>query len=46
MISMLGIFIQGLVTNEGPATNWAKHVANPFGCNMATNIMNLPVNLA
>jgi light-harvesting complex II chlorophyll a/b binding protein 5 len=33
MIAMLGVFIQGLVTNEGPATNWAKHVANPFGYN-------------
>jgi light-harvesting complex II chlorophyll a/b binding protein 5 len=36
MIAMLGIFVQGLVTDEGPATNWAKHVANPFGYNFVT----------
>jgi len=23
----------GLVTNEGPATNWGRHVANPFEVN-------------
>jgi len=33
MIAMLGVFVQGAVTNEGPAANWAKHVANPFGYN-------------
>lgn len=33
MIAMLGVFVQGAVTHEGPAANWAKHVANPFGYN-------------
>ena len=25
MIAMLGVFIQGLATDEGPAANWGKH---------------------
>jgi len=33
MVAMLGVFVQGLVTNEGPATNWGRHVANPFEVN-------------
>merc|ERR1711959_863820 len=36
MISMLGVFIQGLATDEGPAANWGKHVADPFGYNFVT----------
>ena len=31
MIAMLGVFVQGLTTGEGPAANWGKHVADPFG---------------
>ena len=36
MIAMLGVFVQGAVTAEGPATNWGKHVADPFGYNFIT----------
>ena len=36
MIAMLGVFVQGAVTNEGPAANWGKHVADPFGYNFVT----------
>lgn len=36
MIAMLGVFVQGAVTGEGPAANWGKHVANPFGYNFVT----------
>jgi len=36
MIAMLGVFVQGLTTNEGPAANWGKHVADPFGYNFVT----------
>jgi light-harvesting complex II chlorophyll a/b binding protein 5 len=36
MIAMLGVFVQGAVTAEGPAANWGKHVANPFGYNFIT----------
>ena len=36
MIAMLGVFIQGLATDEGPAANWGKHVADPFGYNFVT----------
>ena len=46
MISFVGIVVQAIVYREGPVAALKDHVANPFGCNMATNIMNLPVNLA
>merc|ERR1719183_2761512 len=36
MIAMLGVFVQGLTTGEGPAANWGKHVADPFGYNFVT----------
>lgn len=36
MIAMLGVFVQGAVTAEGPAANWGKHVADPFGYNFVT----------
>jgi len=36
MVAMLGVFVQGLVTAEGPAANWGKHVADPFGYNFVT----------
>lgn len=36
MVSMLGFFIQALVTKEGPFANWSKHVADPFGYNLLT----------
>jgi light-harvesting complex II chlorophyll a/b binding protein 5 len=37
MIAMLGVFVQGATTGgEGPATNWAKHVADPFAYNFVT----------
>ena len=46
MIAFVGIVVQGIVYREGPVAALKDHVANPFGCNMATNIMNIPVNLA
>ena len=36
MVAMLGVFVQGLVTGEGPANAWGKHVADPFGYNFVT----------
>lgn len=36
MIAMLGVFVQGAVTPDGPAANFGKHVANPFGYNFVT----------
>ena len=36
MIAMLGVFVQGATTAEGPAANWGKHVADPFGYNFVT----------
>jgi light-harvesting complex II chlorophyll a/b binding protein 5 len=36
MVSVLGFWIQSLVTGEGPYANWSKHVADPFGYNLLT----------
>jgi len=36
MVSVLGCAIQSYVTGEGPYANWSKHVADPFGYNLAT----------
>ena len=36
MIAMLGVFVQGATSAEGPAANWGKHVADPFGYNFVT----------
>ena len=33
MFSMLGYYIQTIVTSEGPVENWAALVADPFGTN-------------
>ena len=38
MVSMLGFWVQTLVTGEGPYANWSKHVADPFGYNLLTII--------
>ena len=46
MIAFVGICVQALVLREGPLAALQDHVANPFGNNLATNVMNLPINLA
>ena len=46
MIAFVGIVVQAIVYREGPVAALKDHISNPFGCNMATNIMNIPVNLA
>jgi len=46
MIAFVGIVVQAICYREGPVAALKDHIADPFGCNMATNIMNIPVNLA
>jgi len=40
MMAMLGFAVQAGVTKEGPFTNWAGHVSNPFGYNILTVVGN------
>ena len=34
MFSMLGYYVQGLVTRQGPVENWASHIADPTSANL------------
>jgi len=34
MVSILGYYIQALVTKEGPVENWLNHLADPVGANI------------
>jgi len=37
MVAVFGNFMQGAVTHEGPVANWAAHIADPWGMNVATS---------
>lgn len=42
MISFVAYCVQALVTREGPIEGLFSHMANPFGHNLTTNLLNLP----
>ena len=46
MIAFVGIVVQAIVYREGPVAALKDHVTDPFGCNMASNIMSIPEHLA
>jgi len=37
MVAIFGFFMQGSVTHAGPVANWAAHIADPWGVNVATS---------
>mmetsp|Transcript_44976 Transcript_44976/g.72209 ORF Transcript_44976/g.72209 Transcript_44976/m.72209 type:complete len:184 (+) Transcript_44976:738-1289(+) len=41
MIAFVGIVVQAIVYREGPVSALKDHVIDPFGNNMATNIMHI-----
>jgi hypothetical protein len=41
MIAFVGFVVQALVTREGPIEGLMSHVANPFGHNITTNLLNM-----
>ena len=41
MIAFVGIVVQAIVYRTGPVAALKDHIVDPFGCNMATNIMHI-----
>jgi light-harvesting complex I chlorophyll a/b binding protein 5 len=41
MLAFVGFGVQALVTREGPVEGLVNHIANPFGHNITTNILNM-----
>jgi len=45
MLAFAGIVTQALIYREGPVAALKDHLVDPFGNNMATNIMHIPANI-
>ena len=41
MIAFVGVVVQAIVYRTGPVAALKDHITDPFGCNMATNIMHI-----
>jgi len=41
MVAFIGFAVQALVTRTGPVEGLTNHLANPFGYNITSNIMNM-----
>jgi light-harvesting complex I chlorophyll a/b binding protein 5 len=45
MVAMFGFTAQAAVCGAGPIECWARHVSNPFGDNIITNVLSIQDNL-
>ncbi|QDZ17505.1 light harvesting complex protein I-20 [Chloropicon primus] len=43
MFAMAGFYAQGLATGSGPLADLSAHLASPFGTNIATNGVSVPI---
>ena len=43
MVAMMGFWAQAITTDESPAVNLAKHIADPWHINVGTNAVAFPL---
>lgn len=45
MVAFFGFITQAVVVRKGPIACMQDHIADPFGNNILTNILNIPQNI-